>query len=136
MGISAGYALYDIYVHIMYPKEIESQPIIILHHLILIYGTMYYAVYPRWLAFGWLTEISTIFLNLAYLELHQKGRTKMFFYYAYLTISTFFVFRLCLLPYAVYEIYLAKIWTGVFIGSIIFGMNLFWFRKLIQSANK
>lgn len=132
LGFSAGYALYEILLFPCYPQLKLDNPTIA-HHLIMAYSTTYYQQYPSILAFFYLTEISTVFLNSSYIELKTNGKTKKFHICAVLTIMTFFIFRIIILWIMIWIMYYDNNCIGTIVGSLMGFINLFWFKKLIHS---
>ncbi len=132
MGFSAGYALYEL---LLSPciSELKPDKATLVHHLIMAYSSTYYDQYPTILALCYLTEISTIFLNTAYIELKRNGKTRRFYTYSILTLSTFFIFRILMLWVVVWYMYISNNYLGTTIGSFMGLLNLFWFKKLINA---
>jgi len=131
MGFSAGYAVYEMILLPCLP-EIKLDKATIAHHIMMAYSTTYYSQYPEILAYGFLTEISTIFLNVSYIELKENGRTKNFQMNAFLTLFTFFIFRIIMLWAIVYNMFISNNYIGIVVGSLFGILNLFWFVKLIK----
>ena len=132
LGFSAGYATYELLLAPWLPS-LKLDKATILHHIIMAYSTMYYDEYPVILALGYLTEISTIFLNLGYIELKKRGKTMIFYFYAILTLIGFFVFRILMLWTVVGYMYYTNNHLGTAIGSFMGVLNLVWFEKLIKN---
>ena len=83
-----------------------------------------------------LTEWSTIFLNFS-ITMYRSGygSTMVFKINKWLTLVTYFSFRIVMFAYVLYLTYLESNFFGV-IATIFYGLNWFWFYRLIQSASK
>ncbi len=137
-SISILYACYDIYLlNLINDNNFKNM---LIHHSILIIGNIWINLtkndfVTNIVAYNYLTEISTPFLNLS-LYLYQNKKThiykKTFKISNILLLITFFLFRILL------GMYLVKITLFYnnysFLQIILWFLNLYWFSKLLKKS--
>ena len=139
--LSIVYAIYDIYFLIKY--KTHSYKYLIIHHLIIIIANLWINFWGdlttlNLVAYNYLTEISTPFLNLClYLYQNKKKDLAIFKINIFkvsnlILVTTFFTFRI------LFGIYLIKkyfFYNWLFIFQIIlFYLNCIWFFKILKKC--
>lgn len=142
-SFSIGYAIYDIY----FLKITDSPNIkfLLTHHLMIIFTNIWMNIFRddfvvKMIAYNYLTEITTPFLNLSiYLYKFKKTdltykNINVFKLSNVLLLFTFFTARIMLGFYLIRETFLYNI---LFIFQILMvGLNIHWFSRLIKMAFK
>ena len=143
-GLSAGYAIFDTYLYLYKFSLINKE--MIFHHSLMIafsfYPTLvnfnivpYIPVYMNVIPAMYLSEISTIPLNISYLCIKNNyTKSKIFKYSNYALITTFFIFRILNFTYLNSIVYkdCNKLISTLMITFT--GLNYVWFYKLIKKA--
>lgn len=115
----------------MFDKESYSDLSFLIHHFLGIIGTLcviHYKIFGILSLYLCCHEISTIFLNLKYLNIYKNFANKMF-------IVSFVCVRLTTLPVMVFKTYYKNkiIFLTLLTDS---GLHIFWIIKLIKSKRK
>lgn len=109
---------------------------LVLYFIILVLGYTFRPYYLSVIATQLLNEIPTVPLNICWiLDKQNKTNTILFSVSGWLTIATYFIFRLivnpCLVIYLIYE--------GLYGISLILApllyLNYYWFNKLVKKCN-
>ena len=138
--LSIAYNIYDMYI--MPKSNIRNQ--MYLHHIILISLSSYAILNPtpnimKLISLGYMTEITTPFLNIAWYFNAKKNRTeletKIFYGSSLITFLLYLPFRVILTTYISYLMmnYHSFIKYPVF---AITGLNYFWYYKMCLKARK
>jgi hypothetical protein len=139
--LSSYFAAHDIYIQNKY--KFKNRVALTIHHLLIIYGLFIFINYyhndiPKktLLAYNYLTEISTPFLNKSIMLYNQKMTHHINYKISkILLISTFFFIRII---GGIYFIYLAS-YQPIFIFCaqiLLTSLNFMWFYKLIIMMRK
>jgi len=136
-AFTCGYAIFDMYRSLK-KKELDY----IIHHSLIIIGTIPFILeqnkllilpkfYRKFIALNYLSESSTIFLNICWLILKNGGeKSKLFKINAILTLVCFFIFRIVNFTYI--SINLIDYKFLFMLQGILTGLNYNWFYKLIK----
>ena len=146
LALSMGYALYDSILLLKLKKRIWKQ--MLLHHGVIVFVLLpilySYDIsyrlstnYVYYVSLNYLTEISTIPLNVCWYYSGIKNEdSEIFKIAAYLTIITYFIYRICLGFYMVYSLYFIETIPHpspeIQLGMLV--LNSFWFYKLCRKA--
>lgn len=141
--ISFSYLFYDILKLIFYKKKTKINLQLIFHHSIVLLNLIPLFInelriidnYIHITALLYMSELSTIFLNLSWcLKETKKQDTKLFKYSGLSTIILFIPCRLFISKYVFYILYKKSYFNSyMFFNSIFLILNYFWFYKLIQN---
>ena len=141
--ISISYAIYDSYIIVI--EDTPGKVFLIIHHLMIVIVNLWVNYYKddfvvKMMAYNYLTEITTPFLNLS-LYLYRNNKTNilvngynLFYNCNVILISLFFVFRI-LLGFYLVKINLFYNYLSYF-QVLMLGMNIYWFQKLVSKARK
>lgn len=132
-GNSIGYCLYD-----MKNVIAEKSTAMIIHHIVFMVGIIFYGYkYVREVSLFLLTEISTVFLNIAW-YLHKTGQrnTRRYKITAISLLTSYFLFRIVLVSFIVYRIYILRCISCVPVVLTLLALNVVWFYKLCGMAKK
>lgn len=141
--ISISYAIYDNYLIIK--EDTPGKFFLIIHHLMIIIVNLWVNYYRdefviEMMAYNYLTEITTPFLNLS-LYLYRNKKTNiivngynLFYSCNFILIITFFIFRI-LLGFYLVKMNLFYNYLSYF-QVLMLGMNIYWFQKLVSKAIK
>ena len=138
-GITAGYAIFDMYRAIKY-KEVQY----VIHHLVLLFAILpaglsemglyilpynYYSLIAR----AFLSESSTIFLNNCWLLIiNKKQNTTLFQLNCMLVLIFFTLFRIINFTNILYILYLDRNYPFLLIQTPLTVLNYYWYKKLID----
>lgn len=124
--ISMLYFIYDIFY-----KDIYNDKTFLIHHFLAIYSSitiLYYKCYGIFVLYICCHEISTIFLNLEYLNICKNLSNKLF-------ILTFLTIRCTTIPVITFKLY--SINNTLFIISLIdCSLHIFWIGENINNIKK
>jgi hypothetical protein len=133
-AVSMGYILHDIFIIFGTELYHKTGSDMILHHgLFLYFVWRYHSVLRIEMAFGYLSESSTLFLNLAWFG-YSSGNLDSLSYRlnGLMTLVFFFIFRVLVFPHLA----LRAIFQGEYFGSILVliltTLNYRWFWLLCQ----
>jgi len=136
---SMAYCIYDMYSIIYKEDSDPHRKEFIVHHVM-----MFLVLFLNYgstnmnrvniLCASLLTEWSTFFLNIS-IVLYKSGysSTLTFNVNKWLTLSSYFSFRIVMFAYLIYLTYLESLFFAI-IAVFFYSLNWFWFYKLIQQT--
>ena len=146
LAFSMGFTIFDIYKIIEMKNKIWKQ--MLGHHIILILGLSpilfteltTYSMFPNYtyyLSFAYLTEISTIPLNICwYYNENNKKDSLVFKTASILTLISYFIYRIVLGIYLTFSMYYYE--TGIHplpeLQLTLLSLNCYWFYKLYDKV--
>jgi hypothetical protein len=138
--ITIGYAIFDT-INLIHHEANKYNLFIILHHSIIVIGNIWLILYKdpyvlKILSINYLAEVSTPFLNLS-MYLYKNKLTELSLYNlnifnitSNLLIITYFLFRVVLLTYLVWETAFYNNLYYIQVGLAL--LNYFWFYKILK----
>ena len=141
LAVSPAFAIFDISLLIDPRNKVTSKLALIIHHLIIILvyilATEHFRIkdqHLEYVAFNFLSESSTPFLNLS-IFLHKKNlsHTNLFKVNSFLVIIFYFIFRIVIPGYVTYLLYINDPYFMP-IQLTLNCMNYFWFFKLCKKC--
>ena len=137
--ITIGYAIYDTWF--INNNKINNRGLLSVHHFIIVYVNYWLVIYRDYyvlniVSLHYLTEISTLFLNLSTFLYKNKltnikiYNLKLFDISNYSLITTFFIFRIAI---GTYVIYITAFYNILFyIQALMTSLNYYWFYKILK----
>lgn len=137
--ITIGYAIYDIWF--INNNKINNRGLLSVHHFIIVYVNYWLVIHRDYyvlniVSLHYLTEISTLFLNLSTFLYKNKltnikiYNLKLFDISNYSLITTFFIFRIAI---GTYVIYITAFYNILFyIQALMTSLNYYWFYKILK----
>ena len=137
--ITIGYAIYDTWF--INNNKINNRGLLSVHHFIIVYVNYWLVIHRDYyvlniVSLHYLTEISTLFLNLSTFLYKNKltnikiYNLKLFDISNYSLITTFFIFRIAI---GTYVIYITAFYNILFyIQALMTSLNYYWFYKILK----
>jgi hypothetical protein len=137
--IPVGYCIYDTLLYFgdseMYLKGNRLTP---LHHALFAFFTVFYFdEYPVFLTIGYLSEITNPFLHISTIIIltdKKEEYLKVFYMSSLVVLGSFLIFRVGVFGYFVWYSAMYVGFLPFLAASVIWGMNVYWFGKLVRIA--
>jgi hypothetical protein len=140
--ISYLYLLWDSIATIYHWKSFGLSPIInLLHHGLFFVWLICLNLtndpyYTELYAWGYLMEISTVILNIAWMSREVYGKnSKITLGFGLMGLLAFFLFRMILLPYLIYKFNIKNSMI-ILVSGIFYILFSYWFYKMIKIVQK
>lgn len=140
--VSAAFALFDITLLIDPRNKVNTKSLLIFHHLMIILGVFLITdymrvkdIYVKYVAFNFLSEISTPFLNLSiFLNKKNFAQSIIFKINSMIVMLSYFLFRIVIPAQITYELYYNEPFIILMLQLTLSSMNYFWFYKLCKKC--
>ena len=131
---SLGYIAYDLELYTKINSLRKEKMITYFHHLLFFIGILYFPNEPKLYSLLIMTEISTIPLNLMWINKENKRLSEI---YSYLFYVSFFIFRILNCNYIIFSEYQSTDYKKIVCIITFAGLNYYWFylmtKKLMRN---